>query len=97
MNLIVSGVRNAVQVRMEQVLNHIPCHSAAIKIRHPDHPEITIHAAFSPAPHPCWMIGVAGKPQQASEYQFSPDYSLQIENDASVEVVTEDGDITPLY
>ena len=97
MNLIVSGVNNAIQVRREGVLSHLPCHSAIIRVTHPDQPEIAIHAVFSPAPHPCWLIGATGEVQKQTEFKYSPDYSVQIENDASVVIVTEDGDKTELF
>ena len=97
MNLIVSGVHNAIQVRREGVISHLPCHSAVVRVTHPSQPEISIHAVFTSAPHQCWMIGAAGRSQQANDSKNTLDYSVQIADDASVEIITDDCDRTSLY
>ena len=96
MNLTVSGVRNGIQVRRSGVLAHLQCHSAIIRISVPDQPAIDVHAVFTAAPNPCWLIGVKGK--AAAEVVASSEYSVTIDDSTAVEVITDDGlDRTELF
>ena len=96
MNLTVSVVRNAIQVRRAGVLVHLPCHSALVRISTPNQPAIEISAVFTPAPLPCWQIGAKG--QIAAEYAVTSEYSVAVADDAAVEVVIDEGtDRTELF
>ena len=96
MNLTVSGVRNAIQVRKEGILAHLPCHSALVRISTPNQPAICIHAVFTPAPHAGWLIGAKG--QTATGAEVSSEFSLAVDDAAAVEVVIDDGtDRTELF
>ena len=93
MSLItISGTRNAIQIRRECVMAHLPCHSAVVRISAPNQPAISIYAVFS---HPCWLIGATGK--SATEQVESSEYSVAVDDDAAVEIETDDGDRTELF
>ena len=93
MNLTVTGVRNAIQVRRAGLLAHLPCHSAVVRISGPNQPAMCIHAVFS---NPCWLIGAAGK--SATGPTASSEYSVAVDDAAAIEVVIDDGpDRTELF
>ena len=95
MNLTISGKASGILVHRHGIHAHLPCHAAVVHVKNKHQPDLDIHAVFSPAPHPCWLIGAKGK--TAPDQGESSLFSVAVDDDASIEIETEDGDRTELF